>query len=92
MKNLIIATLLTTTLALGSINNTSNYPTCGTIISVNYETDVAVFEDHNEFRWGFKGVEDYLVGDIVAVIMNDQGTETIFDDQIVKIRYCGYED
>ena len=92
MKNLIITTLLTAALTLGTFNNTTEYPTCGKIVSVNYETDVAVFEDFNGFRWGFYGVEDFLIGDIVAVIMNDNGTETIFDDQIVDIKYCGYEE
>ena len=90
MKKLIITALLTTSMALGTFSNSKEYPTCGTVVSVNHETDVVVFEDFNGLRWGFKGAEDWMVDDIIAVIMNDQGTETIFDDEIVDVKYCGY--
>lgn len=91
MKKLIITALLSASL-LGAFDNSKEYPTCGKIVSVNYETDVAVFEDFNGFQWGFYGVEDWMVGDTIAVIMNDQGTPTIFDDVIVDAKYCGYEE
>lgn len=92
MNKIIITALMATTYIIGTLNKGTEYPTCGEIVSVNYETDVAVFEDFNGFQWGFYGVEDWMVGDTIAVIMNDKGTPTIFDDEIVDMKYCGYKE
>ena len=91
-RMIVVALLIASSFLLGaySRNNSKDYPTCGKIVSVNYKTDVAVFEDFNGFQWGFEGVEDWMIGDIIAVIMNDNGTETIFDDTIKDVKYCGY--
>ena len=93
-KMIIIALLITASFLLGaySRDNSKEYPTCGIIVDVNYDTDVATFEDFNGFQWSFYGVEDWMTGDIIAVIMNDNNTETIFDDKIVDYKYCGYID
>ena len=45
--------------------------------------------DNNGFVWQFYGVEDWEEGDICSVIMNHNGTETIFDDIIITTRYGG---
>ena len=67
----------------------SIYPTCGVITEVTEET--ATFEDCKGNLWEFSEPEDYEVGDIVSVIMSDSGTETIYDDEIITVQYCGYE-
>lgn len=65
------------------------YPSCGIVVEVNYEEDYIVIEDFYGNAWIFEGVEDWIEGDIVAVIMDDNGTEQIEDDIIIDIRYCG---
>ena len=95
MKKAIITLLLViSAFTLGAFSHKQNnvYANCGKIISVNYDTDTVVFEDLSGFQWGFKGVEDLFVGDIIAVVMDDNGTPIIFDDEIVDINYCGYEE
>lgn len=92
MSKIFITALLATTYILGTLNKGTEYPTCGTIVSVNYDTDVAVFEDLSGNKWGFYGVEDFIEGDIVAVTMNDKGTDIIYDDEIVRVKYCGYKE
>lgn len=66
------------------------YPTTGIVTEVDTLNDTVTFTDFNGFEWSFKGIEDYCTGDRVAAIMDDKGTENIFDDEIVKVRYCGW--
>ena len=64
------------------------YPTCGQIISI--EENLVIVEDLSGNAWTFCGSEDWAIGDIVAMIMDNMNTSTIYDDEIIDIRYCGY--
>lgn len=66
------------------------YPMTAIIVHTSTYTDTVTVKDFNGNLWQFKGVEDYEVGDIVSLIMNDKGTEKIFDDEIIKAQYDGY--
>ncbi len=66
------------------------YPLCGVVTEVNALKDEVVFTDFNGNEWGFSGTEDWCKGDIVACIMQDNGTESIYDDEVVQARYCGW--
>ena len=69
------------------------YPTCGIIVENDERTETVTVEDFNGNHWQFNGVEDWLVGDIVSMIMSDNGTpDTIYDDQIVMVKYSGYRE
>lgn len=61
-----------------------------TFVVSNIENDVIVLVDYNENEWIWEGAEDYTIGDIVAAIMDDNNTITIYDDAIVTLRYAGY--
>lgn len=61
-----------------------------TFVVSDIKDDVLVLVDYNENEWIWEGVEDYAIGDIVAAIMNDNDTITIYDDAIVTLRYAGY--
>jgi hypothetical protein len=65
------------------------YPLTTIVTETNPEIDVVTITDNNGFVWQFYGVEDWEKGDICSVIMNDNGTETIFDDIIITTRYGG---
>ena len=65
------------------------YPLTTIVTEINPEIDVVSITDNNGFVWQFYGVEDWEEGDICSVIMNDNGTENIFDDIIVTTRYGG---
>ncbi len=65
------------------------YPLCGIVIEVNHEEDYIVIEDFYGNIWIFDGIEDWMEKDVVAMIMDDNGTEQIEDDIIIDIRYCG---
>ena len=68
-----------------------HYPACGEVVEINRENGKVVVEDFNGNLWAFEGTEDWMEGDICAMIMSDEGTpETIYDDVIIQARYCGY--
>lgn len=80
--------ILFTCIAVNS-NSKKEYPQTMTIVQVDIATDTVTCEDATGNLWQFKGVEDWQVNDTVSMIMNDNGTEEIFDDEIVKIKYNG---
>lgn len=53
------------------------------------DNDIVVCVDCNENVWTFYGIEDWQEGDIVSLLMDDMGTATIYDDEIVKTYYSG---
>ena len=61
------------------------YPTCGRVISVTAD-DVVTVRLYSGYEYAFYG-DDYVVGDVVAMIMNDCGTDLIFDDEVVAAQY-----
>lgn len=63
------------------------YPKSAKVTMVNPTTDTVTVTDCNGFMWDFKGTEDWEVGDNVAIIMSGNGTETIYDDEIITVRY-----
>ena len=71
--------------------HSKEYPQTMVVTSVNETLDFVVIETATGFSYIFNGVEDYEVGDVVAVTMNDNTTENdITDDKIVEVRFSGY--
>ena len=66
------------------------YPACGIVIEIDEENDLVMVEDFNGDIWIFEGIEDWFIGDICAMMMDDNGTDTIYDDIIVSVRYRGW--
>ncbi len=67
------------------------YPTSMIVTEIDYENDLVTIVDFNGNAFQFFGCEDWCENDICAVIMDDNGTpETIYDDIITQVRYCGY--
>jgi len=63
------------------------YAKSAVVIAVNHATDKVIIEDSNGFLWSFSGCEDWQINDHCACIMDNNATETIFDDKIVSIKY-----
>lgn len=57
--------------------------------TIDEENDLVVCVDCEGEAWEFEGVEDWQEGDFATLLMDDNGTEEIFDDEIVKIEYNG---
>lgn len=63
------------------------YPSTAVVVSVDRENDVVVCVDGNGEEWQFTKANDWFVGDLVSMLMNDKGTPSIYDDEIVSVRY-----
>ena len=67
------------------------YPSTMVITHVDYFTDTVIVENATGFQYHFEGVEDLIPGDVVSVVMYNNGTPwTIEDDQVVSARYSGF--
>lgn len=67
------------------------YPNVGIVTEVDTESDTVYWSDGNN-KWYFYGTEDWMVGDGIAVIMSDEGTEEITDDRMVgNPRYINFD-
>lgn len=66
------------------------YPEVGVITEIDEEQDLVYITSLDGNVWIYEGIEDLMVGDILAVIFDTMGTEYIYDDQIIQIKYCGY--
>ncbi len=66
------------------------YPMSGIVTEVNRQEDHVVVTDSTGNEWELDGAEDWHTGDIAAMIMEDNGTEEIYDDKIIDIQYDGW--
>lgn len=66
------------------------YPKTTICLAVNRQTDTVTVADCNGTEWQFSGCRDFEEGDLIALIMSDNGTpETILDDKVLTARYSG---
>ncbi len=66
------------------------YPRAAIITELDLDEDLVTCVDSAGCIWQFYGVEDFGVGDIVAMILWDAGTpESIFDDEVIDAAYAG---
>ena len=90
MKRLILFMLITliSDNAKATTTPSNNYYALSTTVTdVDYESDTVTVTDHNGNEWQFSGCEDWMIGDGCALVMNNMGTEIIYDDEIVNTRY-----
>jgi len=86
-----IAALLFATAIPKGKPKTKQYPATFRVTDFETETDSVVCVDCNGNEWMFQGIEDWCVGDCVSAIMDDNGTEIIYDDSIISVRYNSWE-
>ena len=68
----------------------ATYPATMKVIAISPTTDVVTMETATGHMYEMTGVEDYLVGDLVSLIMDDKETTEIADDEILDARYAGW--
>ena len=64
----------------------SEYVLCTEIIEVDPLEDCVVCEDINGEAWEFYGADDFQQGEFILLLMNDNATETIYDDEALDVR------
>ena len=67
--------------------NQDYYPMTTVVREIDIKNDVVTVENNNGHLYAFTGVEDWQVGDICSLMLDNNGTESIFDDIILKAIY-----
>lgn len=70
-------------------SETNLYPMTAVVYELDRENDLVTVEDANGNLWQFEGCEDWDINDICSMLMDDCGTASIYDDEIVMVRYSG---
>ena len=79
--------ILCIALIMGGKPQSDFYPLAATIVEIDAENDIVYCVDTNGFEWSFYDIDDWQINDCCVMVMNDKGTEIIFDDEIVSVRY-----
>lgn len=87
---LMVCSVLMVMIAVGSAS-AEMYPMTAKVVFVDYDSDVVIVETFAGFQFALKGCEDWIVGDCVSLIMEDNGTEFIYDDEIIMAQYSAWE-
>ena len=67
------------------------YARVAVVDSVDEATDIVVFVDSVGFLWEIEGIEDWFIGDAAALLMDNQGTNSIFDDVVIGAYYSSFD-
>lgn len=70
-----------------SKKQTRDYPLTTIVTGVDLKNNTIYVTDKSGFVWGFYGAEEWRINDFCSLIMNDNGTEEIFDDTIIEVRH-----
>ena len=57
------------------------------VYEFSHETDEVVVETETGNLYAFYGIEDWELGDRCVLVMDDMGTESIKDDEIIRTFY-----
>lgn len=68
------------------------YPATMKVIAINPTTDVVTMETATGHEYTMTGCEDWLVDDYASLIMDDKGTTSMLDDEILSAQYSGWTD
>ena len=80
----VILTLVSTTSYTARL-----YPDAMVVSGFDFESDSVILTDVSGVQWLYRGIDDWMVGDCAACLMDSNGTEDIYDDLIVTARYAG---
>ena len=73
-----------------NFNENHIYSLTTVVVDVDYENNRVYCKDFNGEVWCFNGCEDWIEGDIASMVMFDNGSKIIYDDEIISIKYCGW--
>lgn len=66
------------------------YAKVAIVTNVDYASDIVILEDATGNLWTLNECDDWQKGDCVALILNTNNTEKIYDDYIVSARYSSF--
>ena len=93
--DLVIVTIFVVSLihrATSPTTNDTNYTMQAKVIDVDTASDTVQIEDSHGEIWEFFGTENFQKDNSVIVLMDNQGTSTIYDDKILSVRLDPFAD
>lgn len=93
---IIIGLWLFTIAAIDTTNNTNEittesiYAMTTKVVDIDKESDIVTVKDSTGNLWEFYGVEDWEIGDCASMVMNNMGTDSIYDDEIISAQYAAW--
>lgn len=88
----IILTVAICTAFLHGCRTSEKYACMGRVTDIDTNADTVSFIDAYGEQWTFYGSDDWMIGDGIAAVMDDNGTDTRIDDIIINARYINWED
>lgn len=70
--------------------NVNLHPRAMEIVEVDKANNIAICVDAVGMEWEFTEPDDLCEGDIVICMLDDKGTATLKDDEIVDVFWSGY--
>ena len=87
----ILITLLLSLITSGQLKaNGRLYPETAIVREVDDKADEVTVECFNGNQFVFKGTDDWDTNDICSMLMYDNGTPIVYDDEILSVKYSGY--
>ncbi len=72
-----------------TVCNRNFYPETAMVTQVNEDLITAVCQNRNIFKFE-DNTEEWIEGDICSMIMDNNGTVSVYDDKVVSAHYSGY--
>ena len=66
------------------------YPSTGIIVEIDEDNNTFLVEDYNGQLWEVEGIEDFLLGDVVSMLMYSFGTQKVVDDEVIVVHASGW--
>jgi hypothetical protein len=67
------------------------YAMTAEVVNVSEDRDTVTVEDYNGNLWEFYGAEDWHEKDCASLLMDSKGTDTIKDDEIIKVTFSAWD-
>ena len=61
------------------------YKVSGIMYKVDFENNMALIKGNDGSWWGMEGTHTYARGTHVIITIDDNGTDTIVDDKVIKV-------
>ena len=93
MKKLIALTLILVLVSSMAMAYADVYGMTVMVCDIDEDADLFYAIDFSGYHGHeFDEVEDWMIGDLMALVMDDMGTEDVCDDEVISYQYSGWVD
>lgn len=89
MLAIMIMMVLFSLVCIAAAETAATYIKMSVVVACDEETEEITVIDATGNYWIFYG-DEWRVGDIAILLMNDASTETLYDDEIIETYYGGH--